>query len=293
MKFSIRVAGRTVCETNDRKRARVFYEKYANTTKDALHHNAGAVVEFVEDGKVVEASSEYVPNLKDGKHTFKKKKGVPTPCDTDGDGDDGDPEVGEASLTKSSAIKSSKLKDDDAKFKKNKGTPAPDDTDGDGPDESCKGMSKDAKKWAAIAKNKAKNEARNGTRAWGMALHDNPNAEPPCRPGHAGMWMLSIMEGKRRDGSAFISEKNAAMSRRLVEALAGIEEKKETSASLRKKDKARRKRMRRGRGINSTAAIRKASKQNLRRSKAKRKSAKARMKALRSRKRNARLRGKD
>jgi len=253
MKFSIRVAGRTVCETNDRNRARVFYEKYTNTTKDALHHNAGAVVEFVEDGKVVEASSKHIPGLKDDKHKFKKNKGTPTPDDTDGDGDDTD------------------------------------DTD-----ESCKGMSKEGKKWAAIAKNKKdKNEANNGSRSWGMALSTNPNAEPPTRPGNAGMWMLSIMEGKRRDGSAFVSEKNADLSRRLVEALAGVEEKKETSASLRKKDKARRKRMKRGRGINSTAAIRKASKQNLRKSKAKRKSAKARMKALRSRKRNARLRGED
>jgi len=313
MKFSIKVGDRVVCETDDRGRAEAFYERYTASTRDEKHHNAGAVVEFIEDGKVVESSAENIDNPKDDKVKFNKKTGTITPDDTDGDGQDDDTDESCKGMTKMqkkwAAI---------AKNKKNEAA-----SDGKTPAQRAaelrrrrsnvvqRVLSKDQKASARMKKSgqaagqrqraadymkhlskRRTSEANNGSRSWGMALNDNPNALPPTRPGNPGMWMLSIMEGKRSDGQQFVNEKNAELSQRIVEALVEVDEvKKETAASLRKKDKSRQKRLRRGRGLHSTAAIRKAAKQNLRKSKAKRKSAKARLKAERSRKRNKRLRG--
>lgn len=172
-------------------------------------------------------------------------------------------------------------------------------------------------------------EATNGSRQWGMALVSNPNAEPPTRPGHGGIWMdtgsptqtvhESVSEGKCKCGSSCTGSlcdkcKKAAAAAKgdeddtdestisetgktLLEKLADmktllLEKDKVSSKQLRQSDRMRKKRVKRGRGINSTAKIRMAAKRSLKKSKAKRTSAKAKLKTMRTKKRRSRIRGK-
>ncbi len=261
-KFEIKVGGKTVCETDSVIRAEATYNALHKASLTPLHHLAEQTVSFVKDGVEVKTNEKEVAEKcggmsKDGKkwdaiRKNMKKKNEGADDNIDGLPDDDDKEQ----YKKVAGLKGNRLKmkagnDDTATFKKPKGA-----------------------------------SESNGSKSWGMALASNPNAEPPCRPGVAGMWMTSIMEGKRSDGKPFVVERNAQLAKRLVEAMNG-----ETSSKLRKKDRSRKKREMRGRGPNSTPARRKAAIQNLKKSKAKRAGARSKKKGERTRKRRARLRG--